>query len=222
MTSPGPPAAWYADPGGSGGLRYWDGHGWTEHVTAPAGPGGVAGVAGVAGGYGSILPAAGGPAGAFGAPSPTGRKVWPLFVVIGVLFVVAVVVGIAKAVPKVLDAGGRVTDEAAQSTAHLAADAGAELYALEGSYLGASPERLEQFESGLTFTTGPSTEFTTASVDAGEDRFVVAVNSLTNRCFVVVLEDEVGGMRTTGQLPEGVPCWASIVGQQTLEPVDDF
>ena len=212
MTSPGPPASWYADPGGSGGLRYWDGNGWTEHVTASAGQ------VGVAGGYGSILPAAGGPAGT----ASTGRRVWPLFVVIGVLFVVAVVVGIAKAVPKVVDAGGRVTDEAAQSTAHLAADAGAELYALEGSYLGASPERLEQFESGLTFTTGPSTEFTTASVDAGEDRFVVAVASLTNRCFVVVLEDAVGGVRTTGRRPEGSPGWASIAGQQPLEPVDGF
>ena len=31
-----PPAAWYADPGGSGGLRWWDGERWTEHVSIPA------------------------------------------------------------------------------------------------------------------------------------------------------------------------------------------
>ncbi len=31
-----PVAAWYADPGGSGGLRWWDGERWTEHVSIPA------------------------------------------------------------------------------------------------------------------------------------------------------------------------------------------
>lgn len=43
MTVPtSPPAAWYADPDGSGGQRYWDGDGWTRHrrteaLTAPSG-----------------------------------------------------------------------------------------------------------------------------------------------------------------------------------------
>ncbi|WP_261899595.1 DUF2510 domain-containing protein [Mycobacterium marinum] len=32
-----PPAGWYADPGGSGGRRYWDGERWTEHCRAAAG-----------------------------------------------------------------------------------------------------------------------------------------------------------------------------------------
>lgn len=206
MTS-GPPAAWYADPAGSGGLRYWDGQAWTDHVTAPPGH---------AGGYGST---ATGPA----SPAPHGRRVWPLFVVIGVLFVVAVIAGLVQAVPKVVDAGSRFTEEAAQASAHLAADAGAEIYALDGSYLGATPERLEETESGLTFTAGPSTDFTTASVQGGEGRFVVAVASLSNRCYVVILEDEIGGPRTTGRLPEGTPCWASFAGQQTaLEPVEGF
>ncbi|GJF08033.1 hypothetical protein NGTWS1803_11020 [Mycolicibacterium cyprinidarum] len=31
MTTPHAPAGWYADPDGSGGQRYWDGHRWTEH-----------------------------------------------------------------------------------------------------------------------------------------------------------------------------------------------
>lgn len=31
MTTPQTPAGWYADPDGSGGQRYWDGHAWTEH-----------------------------------------------------------------------------------------------------------------------------------------------------------------------------------------------
>ena len=30
---PLPAAAWYVDPGGSGGLRWWDGERWTEHVS---------------------------------------------------------------------------------------------------------------------------------------------------------------------------------------------
>ncbi len=35
MTTPQTPAGWYADPGGSGDQRYWDGRSWTEH-RAPA------------------------------------------------------------------------------------------------------------------------------------------------------------------------------------------
>jgi hypothetical protein len=40
MASPrGPgetPAGWYADPGGGGQQRYWDGAGWTEHLAGAA------------------------------------------------------------------------------------------------------------------------------------------------------------------------------------------
>jgi len=31
-----PRADWYPDPSGSGGQRYWDGNGWTDHVRPPA------------------------------------------------------------------------------------------------------------------------------------------------------------------------------------------
>ncbi len=33
-----PVAGWYPDPGGSGKLRYWNGHGWTQHVSPPDPP----------------------------------------------------------------------------------------------------------------------------------------------------------------------------------------
>ncbi len=38
MTQPPPPPGWYPDPAGSGGTRWWNGQGWTEHVQAAAPP----------------------------------------------------------------------------------------------------------------------------------------------------------------------------------------
>jgi uncharacterized protein YxjI len=38
VTQPPPPPGWYPDPAGSGGTRWWNGQGWTEHVQAPPTP----------------------------------------------------------------------------------------------------------------------------------------------------------------------------------------
>ncbi len=38
MTNMGAPAAWYPDPAGTGGQRYFDGAGWTEHFVPPPPP----------------------------------------------------------------------------------------------------------------------------------------------------------------------------------------
>ena len=38
VTQPPPPPGWYPDPAGSGGSRWWNGQGWTEHVQPAAAP----------------------------------------------------------------------------------------------------------------------------------------------------------------------------------------
>jgi uncharacterized protein YxjI len=38
VTQPPPPPGWYPDPAGSGGSRWWDGQGWTDHVQQAAPP----------------------------------------------------------------------------------------------------------------------------------------------------------------------------------------
>ena len=38
VTQPPPPPGWYPDPAGSGGVRWWDGQDWTDHVQRAQAP----------------------------------------------------------------------------------------------------------------------------------------------------------------------------------------
>lgn len=195
--STSPAAAWYPDPAGSGGLRYWDGLGWTEHVTPPP-PAAWA-----------VAPAPGGGQGPAPAPAPgrVGRRVWPLFVVIGLVFVAGLVSALVMGVPRAIRAGGRMTDVAAQATARDAIDAAGVIRARDGTYVNVTPARLAELEPDITFTDRLSTDFTTASVYASSHEVAVAVLSLTGRCYVLI---EVDGVQTAGRMQADRPCMAAL------------
>ncbi len=186
--SGGPSAGWYADPAGSGGLRYWDGSGWTEHVTP------VAATAPV-----STQPASG--------PGRTGPRVWPWFTLIGVLFLTGVITAAVMLVPRAVRAGGRVTDLAAQVTARDGLDAAQTLRSIEGSYANVRPDALADLEPDITFTDEPSTDFQTASVYSSSQEFAIAVLSLSGRCYVII---ESNGIETTGRMQDDRPCYATL------------
>jgi type II secretory pathway pseudopilin PulG len=209
VTTGPPPPAWYADPGGSGGLRYWDGQKWTEHVAPP--PSSTPGFAAPTWSTSPTPPA-----------SPGGRTLWPLVAVVAGLLVVGIIAGVASALPRLARVGGRVTDEAAQSSALRAIDAAQQVYALDGSYLGATAERLSDIDDGLAYTDAPSTDFTTASIHIGEGSFTAAVASLSGRCFVATVGDGVGAVVVSGRLGDDRPCWGSFAAEADLVPVDGF
>lgn len=187
--SGGPTAGWYADPAGSGGLRYWDGAGWTDHVTPVAAPVGASSVA---------------------APTSTGRsgrRVWPGFVLIGILFLTGVITAVVMLIPTAVRAGGRVTDLAAQVTARDGLDAAQTLRSIEGSYANARPEALASLEPDITFTDQASTDFQTASVYSSSQDFAIAVLSLSGRCYVIIESD---GLESTGRMQADRPCLAAV------------
>lgn len=196
--SGGPSAGWYADPAGSGGLRYWDGNGWTEHVTPVAAPTGPFS-APISTQPVSLQPVT--------APGRPGPRVWPWFALIGVLFLIGVATAAVMLIPRAVRAGGRVTDLAAQVTARDGLDAAQTLRSIEGSYANVRPDTLANLEPDITFTDQASTDFQTASVSSSSQEFAIAVLSLSGRCYVII---ETNGVETTGRMQDDRPCLAAL------------
>jgi type II secretory pathway pseudopilin PulG len=195
------PAGWYPDPAGGGGQRYWDGAAWTEHTAAAPAPQPY---------YQGIVPATVAPR--------SGMPGWLLAALIGggVLFFGLILLAIA--IPTFIGARERANDRAAQSAARNALTAAKVIYTDSQSYEAATPEQLGSIEQSLAFATAPSGGVTQVSVRGTSNTFAVAVLSSSGTCWVVV--DTITGEATSdtryGQLPDGVPCAASVIDAASL------
>ncbi len=183
-----PAPGWYGDPAGSGGLRYWDGHAWTGHVTPPRGTA-----------FASVPPPS-------LEPRVPHRRVWPWFTLIGLLFLAGIVTAAVMLVPRAVSAGARVTDIAAQTNAKSGLKAARTIRSIEGSYVWATPRSLSSYEPDITFTKDLSPDFQTASIFAAENEFTIAVQSLSGRCYVIADRD---GIEQVGRMLPGRPCLAA-------------
>jgi type II secretory pathway pseudopilin PulG len=100
------------------------------------------------------------------------------------------VAGIAAAAaiggPRAVRAAGKASDHAAQAAARDGLAAANEVYKEDSSYRNAQPLRLKETVPGVRFTTDTSTDFRTASVLATDEQFVIAVASITGRCWVLI------------------------------------
>lgn len=194
-----PEAGWYADPGGSGGLRYWDGAAWTGHVTPPRPAATTAPP-----GYVPTAPTS----------SPTKAKtpgwVWVLVAVIVLLLGAAVVAAIA--VPTFTIVRGTVQDEEAKTNLRDAYEAATILRSTSGSYFSATPESLMRTEPRLDYTTGESRADDHVSVYPLDQRITLAVRSASGTCWVI--DDDASalgaaGYRTGRVRGESASCIAS-------------
>ena len=170
-----PPAGWYPDPGGSGGLRYWDGATWTGHLTEPRPP--VAAQAAVP--YAPPAPAP--------APVPA-RKKTPVWVWIVVALVAAsVILGglVAVAVPAFRLARDTVWDEEAKLALQETHEAAVTARNIGGGFLAVTPEELDRLDPLVAHTTGPSTGPDVVSVYVLDDRMTLALESDSGTCWVM-------------------------------------
>lgn len=217
-----PEAGWYRDPGGSGGLRWWDGTTWTGYVTGPP----PTPAAPAASAYGTAYATApdAGPAGSpTTPPAPrTPRRVWVLLAVIGLLLAVGVISAIA--VPAVDIARDAVRDEEAKTLLRNTREVAIGLAVADGTYTALTPERLARNDPFHRYTDGPSTDARQLSVRAREEGFTLAVRSASGRCWIV---DTRGTLLAsehparTGRLPADRPCRAADVAAMTEEPFGD-
>lgn len=204
-----PAAGWYADPAGSGGLRYWDGASWTGHVTPPR--------PAAATPPGNVPPAP--------TPSPPKAKtpawVWVLVAAIVVLFGAGLVAAIA--VPTFTTVRDTVQDDQAQTNLHDAYEAATILRSTSGSYFSATPESLVRTEPRLDYTTGESRADDHISVYPLDQGITLAVRSDSGTCWVI--DDDAsalgsGGYRTGRVRGESASCTASSATAGFVE--EDF
>ncbi len=202
-SQPSPAAGWYLDPGGSGGLRYWDGASWTGHL-APPGPPAVA----VSPGVVSFAPS---PVSVV-AKAKTPTWVWVLAAVIVLLLGSSLVAAVA--VPTVRTVRNAVWDEEAKTSLFDAQSAVSVARREDFDASSATPERLELIEPSLTFTAGPSGGPSTVSVYAVGRRVTLALRSRSGTCFAMVDDGPEGSDAnpsgyTTGRLGRNSPCGAA-------------
>jgi type II secretory pathway pseudopilin PulG len=193
------PAGWYPDPALDGGLRYWDGATWTEH-TAPGAP---TQYEPRPSGF-DIMPPA--PL----APRSSGTNIGVVVAVVAVGMIFFVAIGLAIAIPTFLGARERADDRAAMTAARNAATAAKVVVTDAGNYLAVTPEALTQIEPSYAYTTGPSVEPTTVSIDAHLTRFVAAVKSAGGTCWVLVIPAGASDV-VEGRLLAGTSCVAANV-----------
>ncbi|HVF31573.1 MAG TPA: DUF2510 domain-containing protein [Acidimicrobiales bacterium] len=196
-----PDAGWYQDPGGSGGLRYWDGRTWTGHVTEPRPP----------------VPAAGPPPYA-PAPvpiaAPTAKTAVWVWVVLA-LVAVSVLLGgvVAVVVPAFRIARDTVWDEEAKRTLRETQAAAASVRSPGGGFLAVTAAELDRVDPFVEHTEGPSTGPEVVSVHVLDDRLTLTLRSRSGTCWVVrdVAAPVGGASSSRGRLRSGQPCSASTV-----------
>lgn len=203
-----PAAGWYSDPGGSGGLRYWDGASWTGHVTPPR-----------------PVVATPGPLPPAPTPSPPKAKtpvwVWVLLGAIVLLFGAGLVAAIA--VPTFSIVRDTVQDEEAKTNLQDAYEAATILRSTSGSYFSATPESLGRTDPRLDYTTGESRADDHVSVYPLDQRITLAVRSDSGTCWVI--DDDAtalgsGGYRSGRVRSDTASCTASSATAGLVE--EDF
>lgn len=211
---PSPAAGWYADPAGSGGLRYWDGTTWTGHVTAPPAAQPVA-----------PYPAAPAATYAPAPPAPPKAKtpVWVWIALGGTVLLFGLGILAAIAVPTFHVARDAVWDEEAKTNLRDAYDVAAAARSVSGTFATATPEQLAGRDSRFTWTSAASSSPQQVSVYALDQRITLAVRSRSGACWVIDDDTSVRGAAgyRTGRLPgEQLPCSAAAGGPGLVE--EDF